>query len=291
METAPLGDDVGVLLQTYDALEAFLLEMDALDHDGELVRPCAPSSPRVTFSQQLIEHNWDVAPVKTEDHSSGAGLSHTPTALAPMTTSTDTRKRKFELRTSAVVTVTTDASACKRPARRRRQKDELLQLREQALAMETQLAQLQAALPRPAASAQAPKSRAMELWERRAVQSRQRKRATETENSRLREIASKELKISFEIEKMLIKCYTSSVRTDAYFVASSCPSHAHTDALAVVGHGSSRSCRCTRTRTSHSTHTTCFCTRCSRRTPTRGSATSRRGRLRSQTARRSRSRL
>ncbi|TYZ58213.1 hypothetical protein PybrP1_006441 [[Pythium] brassicae (nom. inval.)] len=121
MATLLEEDDVGMLLQTYDALDSFLREMDALDV-----------------------------------------------------------------------------------------KEELLQLREQALAMEAQLQNLQSAR----ATAHAPKLKASsvetQLWERCAVVERRAKHAVEGENARLRDIASKELKVSFEIEKLLVKCYASA---------------------------------------------------------------------------------
>lgn len=178
---AMVDDDVSVLLQTYDALDAFLREMDTLDAvKSELAPPAV-----VTTS-----------------------VSPTVSTLTP-------RKRKHAC-IVAPIDVSSDDTHERRPVRRRRQKEELLALREQALAMEAQLQRLRSSAALAAAhppQQRPPASPSSQLWESCALFERRAKHAAVHENARLRGIASKELKVSFAIEKLLVKSYATAVRS------------------------------------------------------------------------------
>lgn len=229
---AALDDDVSVLLQTYDALDAFLREMDVLDVKNE-----PPASPSTSVSS---------------------------TSSAP-------RKRKHDSSKTTISNTSADNETRERPVRRRRQKDELLQLRQQALEMEAQLQGLQNALTAAQPRKTEAKSLESQLWESCALHERRAKLVVEDENARLRGIASKELKVSLEIEKLLVKCYASAVRALLYVLGRRKVS----DGVLLRICFSWRSCRSGKTRNSRSMRATCFSTRCWSKTRTRASATSR----------------
>lgn len=258
MSTA-LNDDDGVggnghtsvLLQTFDALDAFLREMDALDAlDAPLsvynsnASPTASSSPLQQEEQTYTSTSASASGVKVESvrYDQPAMKSTRPGAAALAgggngRTPPASRKRKHESRTSVVFSVassepinsSTDVSCdsmelqlSSRPVRRRRQKDELLALRQQALDLEIQLQTIKTAMeplhtdPR-GTTAVRQKSVEVQAWEAHALSEKRVKYAAEAENARLKELASKERKASYEIEKMLLKCCTSAVRSSMSF--------------------------------------------------------------------------
>lgn len=241
------GDGVSVLLQTYDALDAFLREMDALDALDASPSLSNTSTASCSLFKQEQQH------VKQTHESTGAidvkleSARYTQLTAAlttqPLPSSsvaggngvmatTASRKRKHESRTSVVFSVANNQvtsnstsissdplnlQASSRPVRRRRQKDELLVLRQQALDLETQLQCIKVAMEPlntdTRAATMQQKSAEAQAWEAHALGEKRAKHATEAENARLMEIASKERKAFYEIEKMLIKCYTNAVRS------------------------------------------------------------------------------
>lgn len=233
-------DDASVLLQTYAALDAFLHEMNALD---------APPVTSLQIVQQVEQHQQDDKKHASLVFRNGVNMESVrctqPARATAITTQLNassavagatsaSRKRKHESRTSVVVSIQSnqpnsstnsesiDTQLSSRPVRRRRQKDELIVLRQQALDLETQLQSIKAAMEPSVADSKTAlvKQKRMQAlaWEAHALQEKRMKQSTECENARLKELASKELKASFEIDKMLIKCYTSAVRFDFVYM-------------------------------------------------------------------------
>lgn len=242
-----LNDGASVLLQTYDALDAFLREMDALDSlDASPSFSNASSASSSLFKQEqqhMKQTNESMGAFDVKLESARYAQPAAALATQPLSSSsvargngvlatTASRKRKHESRTSVVFTMDNnqvvssststssnplDLQSSSRPVRRRRQKDELLVLRQQALDLETQLQSIKVAMKPLNADTRAAtiqqKSAEAQTWEAHALGEKRAKHATEAENARLMEIASKERKAFCEIEKMLIKCYTSAVRS------------------------------------------------------------------------------
>ncbi|KAF1321497.1 hypothetical protein FI667_g11889, partial [Globisporangium splendens] len=184
-----------------DALDAFLCDMGALHGDSSLT----PSGANGTSS---CKREGKAAGIQVEAKASSSA--------AP----SRNLKRKPKLKTKSGE-LPQSSSGCQaqenesvtssqvRPARRRRQKEELLELRKQAAHLESQLRRIQDVQQRDGSGR---KALAMSRWEDRARQEKDANREVQQENQRLREIVETERSVASTIEKMLLRCFMRSQR-------------------------------------------------------------------------------